>query len=433
MGWGADRQRHAVARAEHVAPAEANAPGGGAHSGEPRHRSGGKGKAIEAPAGADRGNPARIGRLPIPRQRPGVNGAIAAFSGELAGQGGAPQQGALAIAGVGGGEVPPGTGVGHLHGVRLAARGREEPPLPGRTIVCQGSHGGIGDREAPQAACGLPPGPKASAHPPAVGPSRPCALKQLQDWGVIGDAGPHRQQVALHQAAARSETNLRPQGKLKVGPVHRHQVAAAGGDVGSAEGLFKGEIQPAERRGGIGEKSRGAKVATAQPHPKQVLPREARVDGEPGVVVDREGIEEGEARSCVGAPIHRVAFVAKGSHHRVHLHPDGGGGDESLELLGGGEGLQLLDAVGGGLGLEGLGVQRGGTTDCQAKASEGIESPAGSNSSTEMGSRWRHRCLKARGQNATTAPAAYPRRPILERMPHLEGQGESAASGILAR
>ena len=150
-------------------------------------------------------------------------------------------------------------------------------------------------------------------------------------------------------------------------------------------------------------------------------------------MVDREGIEEGEARSCVGAPIHRVAFVAKGSHHRVHLHPDGGGGDESLELLGGGEGLQLLDAVGGGLGLEGLGVQRGGTTDCQAKASEGIESPAGSKSSTEMGSRWRHRCLKALGQNATTAPAAYPRRPILERMPHLEGQVESAASGILAR
>ena len=265
--------------------------------------------------------------------------------------------------------------------------------------------------------------PKPATYPPAVGPGRPRTLKQLQDGGVIGNAGPHRQQVALHQAAARSETNLRPQGKLKVGPVHRHQVAAAGGDVGSAEGLFKGEIQPAERRGGIGEQSRGAKVATAQPHPKQVLPREARVDGEPGVVVDREGIEEGEARSCVGAPIHRAAFVAKGSHHRVHLHPDGGGGGEGLQLLGGGEGLQLLGAVRGGLGLEGLGGQRGGTTDCQAKASEGIESPPGSNSNTEMGSRWRHRCLRARGQNATPAPAAYPKRPLLETMPHLKGQG----------
>jgi Kef-type K+ transport system membrane component KefB len=35
---------------------------------------------------------------------------------------------------------------------------------------------------------------------------------------------------------------------------------------------------------------------------------------------------------------------------RVHLHPDGGGGDEGLQLLGGGEGLQLLNAVGGGPG-----------------------------------------------------------------------------------
>lgn len=192
---------------------------------------------------------------------------------------------------------------------------------------------------------------------------------------------------------------------MKVGPVHGHQVAAAGGGGGAAEGLFKGEIQPGERRGGIGEEARGAKVATAQPHPKQVLPREAGVDREAGVVVNGEGIQQGKAHGRIGALIHGAAVVAEGPHHSVHIHAHDGGGGEGLQFLGGGEGLQLL-------GAEGLGEQGAEQAADQAKGSQGFESRADCKSSGEMGSRWRHRCLKGRGQNTTTAPSAYPTRPM---------------------
>ena len=239
----------------------------------------------------------------------------------------------MAIAGVGGREVPVGPGVGDLHCARLGGGDREQAAPPGRAVVALAGDVGIGDGDALPGSIGLPPRPEAAADTAAVGPGGPRPLEQLEDGRIVVDARPHRQHVALHDAAAHAQTDLGAERNLQVGPVDADQVAAAGVVVRSAERLLEGEIEACQRSGWVGEEARGAEVAAAQTDPEQVLAREARIDREPGVVVEAEGIEQGKAGGRVGVPIHGAAPIAEGSHRRIHLCANSGGGREDLSLL----------------------------------------------------------------------------------------------------
>ena len=295
---------------------------------------------VEAPTGADRGEPAAVGRLPVATDADGVDraeaegGTIGRRSLRSDGQGGAAgNANAIAVV-VGSSQAPVGTAVGHLNGAGFlgslgtdAATGIEAATNAGLgtggTAVAVSGH--VVGTDAEVAA--LPPQARTCTQVQVVGTGG-TGVGEDVEHGVSGiHAGPHGQHVVLTNPATDGGGEVGADRELVEEAVDGNHVAAVNA---SAAAFLEGNlklVQATIAKGRVGE------VAGAQGGAQQVLTGEAGVEVQANVVVEGGGsfLGSGEVRNVTVA-----AAEAVGAQHE---------GGDTLEFGGGGElvGFEFAD------------------------------------------------------------------------------------------